>query len=192
MRNIPPQKRGRRNQSTLRTANNRPPKAGSSRAANGRRRMQTRTKAKSQNLTTTIRKRGNVYYMFHKERKRISLKLVFALFLVFLGGIGSAISFAQINEVQRDIFQSRQELNMQRASYILLDADAAERYSNEEIERRARELGLSEPDPSQIVYFYAPLVNYVTITGDIAPPTENYFWRGIADYINGLIDRIFG
>jgi len=157
---------------------------------NGRRRATKRTN--TQDPDTKIRKRGNVYYLFHKEHRRISWRLVVALLFVFLGGVGSAVSYAQIFSLQRQIRISSNELTAQQETNRSLDADVAGRYTRDEIERRARELGLSEPDPSQIIYFYAPQQSHVTITYNAHLPQENYFWQGIVAFVNGVIERIFG
>jgi len=141
----------------------------------------------------TIRKRGNVYYLFQRQRRRISWRLVFALFLVFLGGVGSAVSFANIHTLQREIRISQAALRAQEAYNLTLGADTAERYTHEEIARRARALGLGEPDPSQIIYFHsAPLHSSVIFRYGPATYQENYFLQGIFDFFSGIIDRITG
>ena len=140
----------------------------------------------------TIRKRGKVYYMFHKQQRRIPWRLVISLLLVFLCGVGSAVSFAQIHSVQRQITQLRQRYSAQIETNITLEAIASERYTHEMIAQRARELGLAEPDPSQIIYFYAPHHNHVVITYDQVRPQENYFWQGIREFFGGIVDRVLG
>ena len=171
-------------QNRVRSRKNQPPPR--PRTANGRKRQRKRDQSVP---GTTIRKRGNVYYLFHKERRRIPWRIIIALFLVFLGGVGSAISYAQIHRVQRDIRLSINALTAQEEINFSLMADTTERYTHEEIERRARELGLGEPDPSQIIYFYAPRYSHVVIANDPLLPQENYFWQGIMDFINGIIGR---
>ena len=155
-------------------------------------RKPARRRTGSADTNVTIRKQGKVYYMFHKQQRRIPWRLVIALLLVFLGGVGSAASFARINSLQRQITQARQRYTAQVETNITLEAIAAERYTHEMIASRARELGLAEPDPSQIIYFHAPHHSHVVITYDRALPQENYFWQGIRAFFDGIVNRIFG
>jgi len=72
-------------------------------------------------------------------------------------------------------------------------ADTTERYSHDEIARRARALGLGEPDPSQVIYFYAaPLHSGVVFTYNPSAQQDNYFWQGIAGFFRGISNRVFG
>ena len=147
---------------------------------------------KNSESDVTIRKRGKIYFMYHKRRWRMPWRLIIPLVLVFMCGIGIAVSFAQIHSVERQITQTRQRYMAQQATNAVLEAAMVE-YAYEVITQRARELGLSEPDPSQIIYFYAPhLTSHVVITYDRVLPQENYFWQGIRGFFSGIADRIFG
>ena len=131
--------------------------------------------------------------MFHKTRKRVPWRVIIALLFVFVGALGSAFSYAQIHSVQRQISGTRQALNDQQVANTLLDSMVIERHTLSEIERRAYELGLRPPDPSQIRYFHVPLQSGVSITiDDPIPPPENHFWQGIVAFFQGIRDRIFG
>jgi len=134
-----------------------------------------------------------VYYVFHNERRRIPWKLIFALLLVFFGGIGSAVTYANNHEIRREINISRNRLNSQLATNRSLLADTTERYSHDEIVRRARAMGMGEPDPSQIIYFYAaPLHSSVVFTYNPASNQDNNFWQGLAEFFRGMGNRVFG
>ena len=144
---------------------------------------------------TKVRKKGNVYYIFQKERKRISWRLVFMLFLVFLGAIGSAFSYAQIHSLQREIAQTRHAINTKLAINNELESQISitERFTREDIERLAYErLGMGEPDPSQIIYFYMPRSSAVSMNTYVPqPPQENYFWQGVVAFFSATRERIF-
>ena len=177
----PPSRRGRRPQPVPHT--------------NARRTRRPRRVARPKPLdpNTTVRKRGNVYFMFHKTQSRVPWRLIIALLIVFIGAIGSAFSYAQIHSVQREITRSRQALSDQQVANTFLDAMVIERYTHNEIERRAHELGLRPPDPSQIIYFHVPRQSGVSVSiGDSLPPPENYFWQGIVSFFQGIRERIFG
>jgi len=137
----------------------------------------------------TVRKRGNVYFLFRKERRGIPWRLVITVFLVFVVSVGSAVTFATIYNVQRQIRLSQAELNRQRDTNLTLRTSMTERYTHDEMMRRARSLGLREPDPSQIIYFYASDYSQVTF---IYTPSyqENYFWQGIVVFIRDAVNRI--
>ena len=178
----PPPRRGRRPYATPRTNT----------AKRTRKRQETR-RIRPIDPNTTIRKRGNVYFMFHKTRRRVPWRVIIALTIVFIGAIGSAFSYAQIHSVQRQIARSRQTLNDQLVSNTLLDSMVVERYTQSEIERRAFELGLRPPDPSQIRYFHVPRQSGVSVAvNEQLPPPENYFWQGIIAFFQGMRERIFG
>jgi len=142
------------------------------------------------NPNATVRKRGNVYFLFHKERRRISIQLVFTIILAFVFGVGTAVSFATINNMDRQITTTQRALTTQQALNLSMRADTAERYTHDEIARRARALGLSEPDPSQIIYFYAPVYSQVYFRYNPTIDHENHFWQGIIAFLRGATDRI--
>ena len=143
-----------------------------------------------------IRKKGNVYYVFHKERKRISWRAVFMIILVFLGAIGSAFSYAQIHSLQREMHQTRNAINTQLIINNELESQIsiAERYTREDIERLASErLGMGAPDPSQIIYFFVPPHSSVNMNTYVQqPPATNYFWQGIRAFFSAARERLAG
>ena len=117
------------------------------------------------------------------------------LFIVFLGAIGSAFSYAQIHSLQREIQQTRVAINTQLMVNNELESQLsiAERYTREDIERLASErLGMSEPDPSQIIYFIVPPVSSVSMNTYIPqPPSANYFWQEVVAFFNAARERLF-
>jgi len=141
----------------------------------------------------TVRKRGNVFYLYQRERRSIPVRLIFALLIVFVGGIGSAVIYANIHDMQREIRIAQAALQAQLETNLTMDAVTTERYTHDEIVRRARALGLGEPDPSQIIYFYpAPLHSGVFFTYNPTPPQENHFWQGIVTFLRSITERITG
>jgi len=114
------------------------------------------------------------------------------LFFVLLGGVGSAYSYAQIHALQRQIAVSRVELGELEFTNRYLESQRAENYTREQIERMAYELGMREPDPSQIIYFNVERINRIEMTMyDPDPDPENYFWQGVAAFFRGIRDWIF-
>jgi len=130
-----------------------------------------------------------VYYLFHKTNRRIPWRLVIAFLVVFLGAMGSAYSRARIHYVTMQMEQTRQQLASQQIRNHNLETQLTRNYSRDEIERRAAELGMAPPDPSQVIYFYVPHVSGVmmpTYTPAEAAPTENYFWQEIVGFFRGI------
>ncbi|MCL2377862.1 MAG: hypothetical protein FWC77_01915 [Defluviitaleaceae bacterium] len=160
--------------------------------ATGRKQPNTRRARRVQPAAsdTKVRKRGNVYFLYHKERKRVSWRLAITILLVFIVGVGSAVSFATIHNMNRQVAASTRALNAQLQHNLNLSAETTERYTHEEIARRARALGLSEPDPSQIIYFYAPVQSNVVFRYTPVSDQENHFWRGVIDFLRGLVERV--
>ena len=146
--------------------------------------------------STTVRRRGNVYYLFHKTNRRIPWRIVIAFLVVFLGAMGSAYSRAQIHYITVQMEQTRQQLASQQVRNHNLESQLTRNYSRDEIERIASErLGMAPPDPSQIIYFYVPHVSGVmmpTYTPEETVATENYFWQEIVGFFRGISDRLFG
>jgi len=139
---------------------------------------------------TTIRKRGNVYYLFHKTRRRVPWRIIIALIIVFIGAIGSAYSYAQIHEMQQQIEDSRQALISQQVTNSNLEAQITRNYTREEIEALASErLGMGPPDPSQIIYFHVPHQSGIMLS-TYAPEqpveAERGFWQGIVDFFRSI------
>ena len=176
----------------MRTETTRPRPNRKPRPATTPKKRATRRKT-SADSDVTIRKRGKIYFMYHKRRWRVPWRLCISLVVIFICGLGVTVSFARIHSLERQITQTRARLDSQIETNVSLEATAVGRYNREMIEMRARELGLSEPDPSQIIYFYTPhLASHVVSTYDRVLPQENYFWQGIRDFFSGIVDRIFG
>jgi len=178
----------------MRTQQRRPQDNGRKRTATRRKPQDTRRTEKliqSQNPDAKIRKRGNVYFLFQNERRRgLPWQLAATIILAFALGIGSAISYATISNMNRQISVSQDRLSRQREENLALGIATTERYTRYEISHRARALGLREPDPSQIIYFYAPAQSGVFIRHTPAHEQENYFWRGVMAFIRDALARI--
>jgi len=144
----------------------------------------------SANPDAKVRKSGNVFFLYHKKRKRISWRLVVTIILVFFVGVGTAVSFATISNMERQIAASQARLTWQQTHNLHLESNTVARYSHEEIAHRARILGFNEPDPSQIIYFYTPVSNSVHFRYNPVSEPENHFWQGVTTFIRDTITRI--
>jgi len=162
-------------------------------SSTGTKKRQLRTSTPIKTIpNATIRKRGNVYYIFNKTSRRIPWRVIIALIIVFIVAIGSAFSFAQIHSVQQEISASNQTLARQRVINSDLEAQITRNYTREEIETMASELGMGPPDPSQIIYFHVPHHSGVmlsTYTPQQPNETETGFWQSIVDFFSGIFSN---
>jgi len=133
--------------------------------------------------------KNNVIAIPQRGGRRLfaSWRVVVTLVLIFAVALGSALTFANIASVESQIVRARNDrMRYQQATMALRD-QASERYTREEIERIARErLGMTWPDPSQIIEIYVPRQSYVVLnTDEDVLPGQNYFWQGIVSFITG-------
>lgn len=140
--------------------------------------------------------RGNVIFILRNDIRKwlIPWRMVISILFIFAGAMGTAITAAHIANTEVQINRARAE----RTRYQYLNATLAdqvnERYTREEVERIASErLGMFRPDPSQIIEINVPLQSYVHLnTAAHVLPGQNYFWQEIVNFVNGIVDRIFG
>lgn len=124
------------------------------------------------------------------RRYRISFRLLFTIFLIFVGGVGSAFSYAVINDVRAQLSQARRDLSAQREDNAALRAEITQKFTLDEVERIAIErLGMNKPDASQIVHIDVPKQSYVVLNDEVdAPEAVNYFWNGIVSFFISLFE----
>ncbi|MCL1843839.1 MAG: hypothetical protein FWF79_08500 [Defluviitaleaceae bacterium] len=146
------------------------------------------------NAPKKLESKDTIFIIYrNKLRKFPWKKIAFTMILILIGGIGSAVTQARIANTRNYIIQAERDLWYYRAGNITLSSRLDERYTLYEIERRALELGMSFPDPSQIIEIYVPRVGGVTLnTADYALPRHNYFREEIRNFLSGIINQIFG
>ncbi|MCL2047230.1 MAG: cell division protein FtsL [Defluviitaleaceae bacterium] len=135
-------------------------------------------------------------FVIYKERlKNFPLKkITVTLLLVLVGGIGSAWFQAQNSNTQVAINAASRQLRSIQAENATLRASLQERYTPAEIERIAQErLGMSAPDPAQVVNIYVPRLGGVTLNNDEdVLPQHNYFWSDVTRHLSESMNRLFG
>ncbi|MCL1844707.1 MAG: hypothetical protein FWF77_02275 [Defluviitaleaceae bacterium] len=121
------------------------------------------------------------------------IRLTVTFLIILLGGIGSAAFAAQNTEINRDIARAERQLRDYINLNFTLEQQLLERYTFDEIERGAIELGMIHPDPALIIPIYVPRVGGVTLnTADYVLPGHNYFWHDARDFLGQLLNSIFG
>jgi len=139
--------------------------------------------------------RDTIYYKFLESYKNLPLKkLGFTFILILLGGVGSAVFGARNANIQTEINRASNELRTIHAENFAAESQLSERYTFFEIERIASErLGMSVPEPSQIITISVPRVGGVTLnTDDHVLPQHNYFWDDVKNFVSGIFNQIFG
>ena len=139
--------------------------------------------------------KGNIVYIHQTNSKgyRISLRMIFSVLLVLVAAIGVVLSSAQTSNTRAQIAAARRELAEKQYEIITLRAQLEDRYTLLEIEQIASaRLGMTQPDPSQIINIYVPRQSYVVLnTDEHLIPVQNYFWQEITSFVTGLVNHIF-
>ena len=144
-----------------------------------------------------ILKRGNIFFIVENEQGqyRMPRNLIISLFVIFACALAIVLTHAQITGMERQIAQERIRLHLLDEYNRNLESQIGGNYTLEEIEYIAiMRLGMTPPDPSQIIEINVPRQSHVefnrsehTLSG-----RENYFWLDIRNFISGALDRIFG
>ena len=99
---------------------------------------------------------------FDTRRNRIPFHIIFTVMLIFTGGVGTAYSFAYLQDMRLQIDSKRLALQQQQDENAATQAEITPHLSTEEIERIAREhLNMGPADASQIIRIYVPRQSYV-------------------------------
>jgi len=102
------------------------------------------------------------YVRFNTRQYRTSFYIIFTVFLIFTGGVGTAFSFAYLQDMRQQIESQRFAIQQQREENITLRAEITRHLSIDEISRIAQErLNMGPPDISQIVRINVPRQSYV-------------------------------
>jgi len=144
-----------------------------------------------------IRKRGNILFIVNDEKTQPlkgSWRMIFSLMLILMGGLASALAASQITSIQRQLDSNRDQLRAQHEANTALARQLETHYTLDEIETRARELGMDIPESSQIFYINVPRRGYTIMntSDDVFLTTQNYFLQDIWAFITGLYNRLFG
>jgi cell division protein FtsL len=125
------------------------------------------------------------------KRYRISFAMIFTLILIFLGSLGTALSYALTADTRHQISLVRRQTQEQKESNISLRTEITQRYTLDEVARDAAErMGMNKPDPSQVIHIYVPKQSFVVMNPgmDGEDDGENYFWEGILAFFRQFIN----
>lgn len=144
----------------------------------------------------SIFRRGNIFFIVENERShyRFPRNLLISVAVVVICSIGIVLTHAQIAGIERQITISRNRLNAIIEQNRTAELDIGGHHTLEEIEYIAiMHLGMAPPDASQIIEINVPAQSHVEFNRNIdVLPRENYFWTDMRNFINGILDRVFG
>jgi cell division protein FtsL len=126
------------------------------------------------------------------KRHHISFRTVFTIVIIFMGSLGTALTYAITTDTRHQISLVLRETQEQKEANTALRAENAQRYTMDEVARIASDkMGMNRPDPSQILYISVPKQSYVVLNpGFEEEPDEiNYFWQAIKSFFGQFIDR---
>lgn len=128
-------------------------------------------------------------FVFRDDRRyRISFRTIFTVILIFLGGLGTAFSYAFINDTQSQISKARSALQAQKEANAALRAEITQKYTLDEVAIIATErLGMNKPDSSQTIHINVPKQSYVVLNEEEETPEPENWWQGIQSFITQIL-----
>jgi len=135
------------------------------------------------------RKHAQVEYIkFNTRMYRIPLHIIFTVFLIFAGGVGTAVTFAYLQDMRRQIEGERNLIHQQRVTNNALRAEIAQHLTIDEIARIAREdLNMGPADASQIVRINVPRQSYVVQSAAPAQTEPQGMWQSALWHIRNWL-----
>lgn len=125
-------------------------------------------------------RRRTMFVFRDNQRYRISINIFITLTLIFLGGLGTAVSYAFISDTQNSIRKTREDIQIQKEANASLRAELTQKYSLDEVERIATErLGMIKIDPSQSILINVPKQSFVILNDDEELPEPDSLWQTI-------------
>jgi len=140
-------------------------------------------------------RKGTRFIIYGKQLAAyISWQLIVTLALILFGGLGTLAIQAHVTNTSLRIDAARAYLVGLQGETFTYRSLLRDQYTIDEIERIAMErLGMTHPDPAQIIDIYVPLQPTVRLNmDDRAMPAENFLWEEIRTFLTGVLDRIFG
>ena len=112
------------------------------------------------------------------RKYRISLRMIFTILLIFSGGIGTAFSYAILEDTRRDINAAHNKLQQKRSENSVAQTIITRHFSMDELEEIATlRLGMMRPDPAQIIFINVPRQSIVVQNIRQEPSREMNMWQ---------------
>ena len=144
----------------------------------------------------TIRIRDDARFIIYVNQFKdfFSWQMVVSLVIILLGGLGMLTIHAHVTSLESQINIARNNLTQAQVDVFTLESRLDQRYSDTEIQWIAIErLGMSFPDPTQIIEINVPRLGGATLNTIMREePVENYLWIDITSFFRGIIETVFG
>ena len=144
-----------------------------------------------------VHKKNAVYYKSFQSFFN-AIPIIFWVAATSFMILGGALYIANLTagnaKLRASITSAERALREVQARNLILEEDLRERFTYDEIERFAIErLGMSFPDPMQIIHIYVPRVGSVILnTDESALPRQRIFRDEVFNFLTELANRIFG
>ena len=159
------------------------PKAGKAKTGNRPKKMDKAKKVKHAKKPIDIE-----YIKFNTSQYRIPFHIIFTIFLIFAGGVGTAFTFAYLQDMRQQMESQRFAIQQQREENITLRAEITRHLSIDEIARIAQEqLNMGPPDISQIVRINVPRQSYVVQSEAPINPEPQGMWQSALWHIRNWL-----
>jgi len=117
----------------------------------------------------------------------IPLHIIFTIFLIFAGGVGTAISFAQLDDMRRQINSRRNQVIQLRDDNAVI-RNSLEAIGLEELARLASErLNMRSPTDDQVVNINVPIQANVYLGTDVGQEENIGIWRSALGYLRSWL-----
>lgn len=135
-----------------------------------------------------FRRREYEVVHFDTRRYRIPFRVIFTVVLIFAGGLGTAFTFAYLQNMRQQIDRQHVAIQLQRDENTAARAAMAQHLTVEEISRIAQEeLNMGLPDASQIVRINVPRQSYVVQSSEAVYLPPQGAWESAVWYIRAWL-----
>jgi len=141
-------------------------------------------------------KANNAQYIYENRQywQRIPLYIISTSLVVFVCAITIVLFNGQITGADREVGRAITQLHALQEANRTLESQLGGSYTLEEIEFIAFwELGMTPPDPAQIIEINVPRRSHAVLnTQEAFLPQDNFLWQDVRLFVNGLFNRLFG
>ena len=146
-------------------------------------------KQNKRHLRHAKRKPSQIEYIYFDTRRyRISFPVIFTVFLIFAGGVGTAFSFAYLQDMRMQVSRTRTNIQLQRDENTAARAVISQNLTVDQIAQIAQErLNMGPVDPSQVVRINVPRQSYVVQSAAPARQEPEGMWQSAFHYIRNWL-----
>jgi cell division protein FtsB len=131
------------------------------------------------------------YIVFDTRRYRVPLHIFFTVFIIFAGGVGTAFTYAYLQDMRRQISETRDNISSLRDENAAQQAEITRHIAMEDVERIARdEFNMARADASQIVIIDVPRPSYVVQSEEPGRYYQQNIWQTAMESIRNWLGMI--